>query len=56
MESQLYSVEKVKDLINEGRVLALAGDERVLLQLPQGAWIGGTIPYFIDIDKGSHKT
>ena len=52
MESQLYSVEKVKDLINEGRVLALAGDERVLSQLPQGAWIGGTIPYFMDIDKG----
>ncbi len=52
MESQLYSVEKVKDLINQGRVLALAGDERVLSQLPQGAWIGGTIPYFMDIDKG----
>ncbi len=52
MESQLYSVEKVKDFINEGRVLALAGDERLLSQLPQGAWIGGTIPYFMDIDKG----
>ena len=52
MESQLYSVEKVKDLINEGRVLALAGDERLLSQLPQGAWIGGTIPYFMDVDKG----
>ena len=52
MESRLYPLKDVISFINEGKVLALAGDEKVLSQLPQGAWIGGTIPYFMDEDKG----
>ncbi len=51
MESKLYSVEEVKSLIDEGHLLALAGDEKVLSKLPKGNWIAGTIPYFMDIDK-----
>ena len=52
MESKLYKIETVIDLINEGQLLALAGDERVLNKLPKGNWIGGTIPYFMGVEKG----
>ena len=52
MESKLYSVEKVKELILEGKLLSLAGDEKLLSQLPKGNWIAGTIPYFMDTEKG----
>jgi hypothetical protein len=43
--------ETVKD-IQSGKRLALAGDETLLAQLPKGNWIGGTIPYFMDIQGG----
>lgn len=49
---KLYSVDKVTEMIHEGRSLALSGDERVLSQLPKGQWIGGTIPYFMNEEKG----
>lgn len=52
MESKLYSVDEVKDFINQGKLMTLAGDEKVLDQLPQGNWIAGTIPYFMDEDAG----
>ncbi len=39
-------------MINEGRVLSLAGDEKMLSQLPSGNWIAGSIPYFMDEEKG----
>lgn len=52
MESKLYSVEEVTGFIKKNKVMALAGDERVLSQLPKGNWIGGTIPYFMNNDKG----
>ncbi len=52
MESKLYDFDEVVALIKQGFVLSLAGDERVLNNLPPGNWIGGTIPYFMDIDKG----
>jgi hypothetical protein len=51
MESKLYSIAETKAFINKGYLLTLAADERVLSQLPKGNWIGGTIPYFMDINK-----
>jgi hypothetical protein len=47
MAKALFSVAEVARLIESGKTLALAGDERVLRQLPRGNWIGGTTPYFI---------
>lgn len=51
----LMSVEQVIEKINAGKVLALAGDESLLAQLPRGSWIGGTIPYFMS-DEGGLST
>jgi hypothetical protein len=48
MAKTLFTVAEVAARIEAGGTLAVAGDERVLRQLPRGAWIGGTIPYFID--------
>ena len=47
----LYSVNDVKEMIEQGKKLILAGDESLLSQLPEGNWIGGTIPYFMT-EKG----
>jgi hypothetical protein len=52
MENKLYTFEEVVALIKQGFVLSLAGDEKILNQLPLGNWIGGTIPYFMDAEKG----
>ena len=43
----LFSLEEVKELINKGKSLLIAGDETLIAQLPQGNWIAGTIPYFM---------
>ncbi|KYG60945.1 hypothetical protein AZI85_10765 [Bdellovibrio bacteriovorus] len=39
-------------MIREGRNLLLAGHESLLNRLPQGSWIGGTIPYFMSESGG----
>ena len=52
MESKLYSIDEVIGFIKQGNLLALAGDESVLSKLPKGNWIAGTIPYFMDVEKG----
>lgn len=52
MESKLYTIDKVSKLIEEGKLLSLAGDEKLLSKLPKGNWIAGTIPYFMDTEKG----
>lgn len=49
---KIQSVEEVTQLIKEGKVLSLAGDERALSQLPAGQWIAGTTPYFMGDAKG----
>ncbi|NPA69128.1 MAG: hypothetical protein GXO50_11005 [Chlorobi bacterium] len=46
------TVEAVTKLLEEGKKLALAGDEEVLSKLPEGNWIGGTTPYFITEKDG----
>lgn len=48
----LYSLEDVKKLVLDNKVMMLAGDESLLSQLPRGKWIGGTIPYFMSEDGG----
>ena len=52
MNQSIMAVHDVQKKISEGRYLLLAGDESVLAQLPQGNWIGGTIPYFITKEHG----
>lgn len=43
----LMTVGEASALIARGDWLTVAGDEDALRQLPQGNWIGGTIPYFM---------
>lgn len=42
-------------LIEEGKILHIGGDEKLLSALPRGKWIGGTTPYFMT-DTGSEFT
>ncbi len=52
MENKLYKIDEVINFINQGKVLSLAGDERLLAKLPKGNWIAGTTAYFMNTDKG----
>ena len=52
MENKLYTIDEVKEFIKKNELLSLAGDEKLLSQLPKGNWIAGTTPYFMDIEKG----
>lgn len=53
MTQALLSPAEATQLILRGRPLLLAGDERLLSQLPAGKWIGGTIPYFMTASGGA---
>ncbi|MGH8501020.1 MAG: DUF6976 family protein [Gammaproteobacteria bacterium] len=48
----LLTLEQASRAIRNGEVLSLAADETLLSKLPKGAWIGGTIPYFMAEDGG----
>lgn len=48
----LHSVNEVQQMILGGQSLILAGSEEALSQLPKGNWIGGSIPYFMDLQGG----
>jgi hypothetical protein len=52
MTGQLQTVSQTAAAITAGGRLLVAGDEALLAQLPAGAWIGGTIPYFMTSDGG----
>lgn len=52
MKNKLYTVDEVKRFVKEGRIMVLAGDEALFKELPQGNWIAGTIPYFMDSEGG----
>lgn len=52
MKSALVSPQEAASMIKAGKRLILAGDESVLMELPTGHWIGGTIPYFMAGDGG----
>ncbi|WP_263732250.1 DUF6976 family protein [Cellulomonas sp. SG140] len=47
MPGKLLTVAEASDAITAGAAVLVAGDESLLRQLPQGRWIGGTIPYFM---------
>lgn len=49
----MFDLSSVEQFIRNGDKLILAGDEKVLNKLPAGAWIGGTIPYFMAQDGGT---
>src|SRR5436190_23531712 len=38
------------------KLFAVAGDERLLAQLPKGNWVGGTIPYMMTDEQGGLTT
>ncbi|HEQ71645.1 MAG TPA: hypothetical protein ENN69_04070 [Spirochaetia bacterium] len=48
----LTARDDVIKAIGSGTPLFLAGDENVLRGLPQGNWVAGTIPYFMDKSGG----
>lgn len=50
--NMFLNLEEVKALIQESKLLHIAGDESLLSQLPKGNWIGGTTPYFITNEGG----
>lgn len=52
MKQRLISLEEAAEMIRAGAFLAFAGDEKILANLPNGNWIGGTIPYFMGQDGG----
>jgi len=56
MEGKLYTLKETTDLIQKGRVLVIAGDDKLLSQLPDGKWIGGFNPYMIDENGGKYST
>lgn len=56
MTAGLFSVAEIAKRILAGERLLLAGDEALLSQLPAGAWIGGTIPYFMTSEGGRVST
>ena len=47
MTQGLFTLEEVSSKIRAGEKLLLAGDNKLLSQLPKGNWIGGSTPYFI---------
>jgi hypothetical protein len=53
LQPMLLTLQDTCALIESGAHLTLAADEAVLAALPCGAWIGGTIPYFMGQDGGS---
>lgn len=52
MERKLYTKQEVIKFISEEKKMVLSASENMLDQLPKGDWIGGTSPYFMDIDGG----
>ena len=51
MKKVMYNLNEISALINEGKRLLIAADEKLLRQLPKGNWIAGSIPYFMG-DQG----
>jgi len=53
MKSILYSLSDAQNLISNGFKGIVAADEKLLKQLPNGDWIGGTMPYFMSEEGGT---
>ena len=54
MKQAMYEPAAVAELIRAGKTLLLAADEKLFESLPRGAWMGGTIPYFMTDEGGMH--
>lgn len=52
MKNVLLTVPETIKLIEDGKVLLLAGNELNFKNLPNGNWIGGTTPYFVSEEHG----
>lgn len=48
----LYKIDEAITRIKSGATFMVAGEESLLIQLPKGNWIGGTIPYFMSENGG----
>jgi hypothetical protein len=48
----LIDFKSAVDLINENKLLHIAGSEALLQKLPKGNWIGGSTEYFMTDDGG----
>jgi hypothetical protein len=48
----MNEIAEIREKLSSGKRLLLAGDEEMLKQVPSGAWIGGTIPYFMTEEGG----
>ena len=48
----LITFEETSKLIKEGKLLHIAGTEKLLKKLPKGNWIGGSTEYFMAKDGG----
>ncbi len=55
MKTQLLGLEETKNLILKNKILSIAGVEKLLTQLPNGQWIGGSTPYLMS-EKGGIET
>ena len=49
----MHTLEEVKNLIKQGKILLLSGHEKLLSQLPRGNWLGGTSSYFMTENGGT---
>lgn len=56
MQQALLDIKETAKMIEAGKTLLIAGDEKLLKELPKGKWIGGTIPYFISHEDGGVAT
>jgi hypothetical protein len=56
MQQDILTSAEVTQRISQGQTLLLAGEEKLLAQLPKGKWIAGTIPYFITPKQGGMAT
>ena len=56
MQQDLLDISAASELISAGKQLLIAGEENLLAQLPQGRWIGGSIPYFITPGLGGTQS
>lgn len=52
VKSKMYTLSELSELIEQGAVLSIAGEETQLKQLPKGNWVAGTIPYFMSDEGG----
>lgn len=55
MKSKLFTLKEATDLIKQGRLLVIAAAEKLLTQLPDGNWIGGSNPYLLGEGGGMYS-